>query len=306
MESVNLIGFALFIALIISATASASPCLLPDETAGWRAAERFTFDRTNLFDFIDGGAEVYLAYNFRQVSVVTYNKEDSPQIAAEAYDMGNAYDAFGVLSVDLTGEKAPVGSEARYGAGLLRFCKGRWFVRILAEQETDQTRSAVFDLGHRIADTITEDSPRPRILSALPMKSLLPDSITYFHTKTTLNQLYYLADDNILLLGPETEAVIADYRAGDSRIKLLIISYRDRKKCLKAWQSFRSLYLHDKSNASSEAQLIRGIEKERFVGLTQHGSYLIVVLDAPASSAAKDLLEAATKKLEGAPPHVSP
>ena len=50
--------------------------LLPGEIAGWKpAGEDRMFTRENIFDYMDGAGEIYLAFGFRQVLV----RESSPR-----------------------------------------------------------------------------------------------------------------------------------------------------------------------------------------------------------------------------------
>ena len=274
--------------LVLSAPPSpAPPDLFPRDL---RSVETASFDRANLFDFIDGGAEVYLAYDFRTVQVRTYQVGEV-RIAIEAYDMGKADDAYGVLTVDPTGEHVSIGSMARYGAGLLRFCKGKWFVRVFAERETLASRAAVLDLGRGVAAAVPESAPSPALLARLPALRLLPDSATYFHSHVTLNQLHYLAEGNLLHLGPEVNAVLASYAARRSEAKLLLVEYPSERHCRDAAHDFVTGYLLTAHHG--EERLIAPVEQGRVVGLHLRPPYLVMVFEAPDAEAASALLDRA-------------
>ena len=58
--------------------------MLPDAPEGWKiAGEDQSYQRDNLYDYIDGGAELYLSYGFRKVCTRTYSKSDQPDIVKE-------------------------------------------------------------------------------------------------------------------------------------------------------------------------------------------------------------------------------
>jgi len=118
-------------------TKAALAGLLPAEIQGWKAAgaDRF-FDPQTIFDYLDGGGEVYRSYNFRLLLSRRYEKAGGPAIIADAFDMGSAADAFGVFTHDLDGEPAGLGQGSLYQAGLLSFWKGRYFICLTAEAET--------------------------------------------------------------------------------------------------------------------------------------------------------------------------
>ena len=71
----------------------------PLEADGWKWDRKVaSFKGESLYDYIDGAAEVYLAYNYRRVSVRRYVKPNQPDIIADVYQMGSSEDAFGVFS----------------------------------------------------------------------------------------------------------------------------------------------------------------------------------------------------------------
>ncbi len=297
MSVLHVSAVGVLLLLAVGAGSPPAPTLFPGEIAGRRPTGGATFGRSDLFDFIDGGAEMYLAYGFRRVWVRFYRAEGKPEIGAEAYDMGSAEEAYGVLSVDPTGEHVEVGSVARYGAGLLRFCKGRWFVRVLAERETAETREAVLALGREMAGAIEEESATPELVSALPREGLQPDTTTYFHTQVTLNQLYYLSEENLLGLGPKVEAVIADYETGAGEAKLLIVRYPSAERCLEAREAFLRGYLN--SEGAGEGALVARVEGERFVGVAAAPPHLVLALDGSEESSVRGLLDRTIADLPG-------
>ena len=124
---------------------------------GWEAAAKDNlFDRKTIFDYMNGAGEIYLAYDFRILLVREYTKKSSPPIVAEIYQMSSSEDAYGVFSQDPDGEEVDLGQGALYGMGLLRFWKGKIFVRILAEKETAESKAAVMALGKKIAEAIPD------------------------------------------------------------------------------------------------------------------------------------------------------
>jgi hypothetical protein len=289
---------AILLALVLIAMTAAmasSPAppagLLPESAAGWRLAETASFDRTDLFSYIDGGAEVYLAYAFRRVWVGTYRAAGRPSIAVELYDMATSDDAYGVLSVDPTGERIAIGSQARYGAGLLRFCKGRWFVRALADEENPQTRAAVTTLGKQVAAAVKEQAPPPALLKLLPAAGLIPDTTTFLHTRITLNQLYYLGEGNPLRLGPETSGALASYRVGSTQVKLLLIAYPSAKAARAARDSFAEQYL--KASPALKGPVLRRLADGTYAGVYVQEARLLTVLEAKSAQAVGALLSRA-------------
>ena len=54
-----------------------------------------------LFDFIDGGAEVYRSFNVQRVVSRRYGRTGAPDLMADLFDMGSSRDAFGAYHHDI-------------------------------------------------------------------------------------------------------------------------------------------------------------------------------------------------------------
>ena len=135
----------------------------------------------DIFNYMDGGGELYLGYRFKRLEVQRYASADQGEILVELYWMETSDDAYGLLSLDWGGDPvalpppAPAsasppatdGPRALYGAGLLRLWSGNLFARIMADHESSASKSAVQALGQAIAAG-RPDPPRPQLIQALP------------------------------------------------------------------------------------------------------------------------------------------
>ena len=196
------------------------------EILGWELASKDgqTVTAKTIFKYMNGAGEIYLAYDFRKLKVWTYARDGQTTITVEAFDMGSPEEAFGVLTHDVYGKDVEIGRRSAYGMGFLQFWKGRWYFRILADEETPESRQAVQALGKALAAQIREAGTEPELLKRLPANGLRADTIHYFHTQICLNALYFFAVENLLQLSRETNAVLADYRFDEESAKLLIVA----------------------------------------------------------------------------------
>jgi len=266
---------------------------IPKEIHGWVAhPEVRHYDRKTLFKYIDGGAELYLAYRFRQAYVHTYTKPGEPDIIMDIYDMGTPEDAFGVFTAEREGEDIGMGIGSEYEAGLLRFSKGRFFVSIMTHEETPQSRETVLSLARAVADAIQFTGEKPQLLSFLPDKGLIERSIRYFHDHNILNLNYYIADENILHLDSRTEAVLARYSGEEGKPYLLLVKYRSAQQAKTAFRSFINAYMPD----AVEPGVVR-TEDGKWTAGEVFSTFVAVVLEAPSVAWARSLLEAVSMKL---------
>ena len=255
--------------------------VLPSEVGGWKkAGPPATYDKTNLFDYIDGGAELYISYNFQELLAFKYKGGDDEEIAIDIFNMGDSYNAFGVFSHGREREDSLVGQGSEYGGGLLTFWKDRYYVSIMAYPETEGKRELVLELGRKLTGAIPAEGALPPVLALLPAEGLVRDSIRYFHHYIWLNSHFFIANENILLIDDETQAVLAKYRTGDKTLHLLLVLYPDEERAKSAGESFLRHFLPDARDGMAV------LSDGRWTGFRRDGRLLSIVFSAPG----KDIL----------------
>ena len=283
------------LACVCKAEAVPMEKLVPTYMSGWKSdGQDAAYDRKTLYDYIDGGAEVYLAYGFRQVLARRLLRTGQPAITVDLFDMGSSADAYGIFSFEREGADVGIGQDSEYAAGFLRFWKGNFFVSVLADRETPESREAVMEIGRAIASNIKSEGERPKIIARLPSGNPIRTSIRYFHEKSGLDYHYFIADKNILGLGKDTEVVLAQYKIGSSKFQFMLVRYLKTDKALAAFDDFRAAYMPE---AGEDATVKTENGKWASAGL--RGDLIVAVFDAPTKAAAKGLI----LKVKGARRH---
>jgi hypothetical protein len=258
------------------------------------------YTREAIYKYMDGAGELYREYDYRELFVRRLLKAGEPPIIVELFDMGSDVNAFGVFSHSRDGPEAGIGQDSDYRAGLLCFWKGRFFTCIRAENETPDAKKAVLELGAGIAAAIKETGQCPRLLNALPTEGLIAENVRYFHKHTCLNYHYFVSDDNILNLGPETEAVLAPYRQPGGRYYLLLVKYPTHEAAKVALDSFQQRYL-----SPAEKHYIPGgrewglarTENGKWAGAKRAWAFIAVVFDAASEELAEARLQTVAASL---------
>jgi hypothetical protein len=245
-----------------------------------------SFDSRTIFDYINGGAEVYRAYNMRKCVSRRYEKKDSPSIVLDIFDMGSSGDAFGVFTHDRDGEMQSIGSDGVYKTGWLSFWKDRFFISIYMDEENEEAEKTVINLGKTIDGIIKEEGSRPSIINALPQNGLLTQTIRYLHHPTILNFHFYLADDNILNIGPQTPSAMAEYLIDKQKARLLIIDYPNNKEAQKSLKNLEMYYLPD-----ADAEGLARLEDGKWAAAELKGNRLALVLEADDKQIVHNLIK---------------
>lgn len=262
---------------------------LPDQVLEWKAAGKDEiYDRGTLYDYMDGGAEVYLAFDFHRVTVRKYRREDGQELTLDIYEMGSAPEAFGIFSCDREDEEVGIGQGSEYGFGLLRFWKGSYFVTVMTGAEGDEVDRAVLELGREVARLLGPEGKEPEILKILPRKGLRKNRTSYFHSNIHLNNRFYVASENILHLDRKTECVFAEYGpAEEDPVSLLIVRYTDEDKAVVAHRNFVTNYMPGEADPGP----VR-MENQRWTQVAVFGDTVAIVFNAPGETTAGQILSA--------------
>lgn len=167
--------------LLLTALAVPSPAAPPDLEGFEKSSEVQRFGPENLWEYINGGAEVFVDLGFEQLEVMDYTGADDLSFTLSVYDMGSALGAFGIFHTEIS-EKASV-LEIGGGAtvsppyqGLMY--KDRWYIKIeTLEGELTQTSGAA--ALSTVANALAGADGEPAELSSLPSDEQIPGSRGY-------------------------------------------------------------------------------------------------------------------------------
>ena len=275
--------------------AAAEP-LLPSEMNGWRwDNQQERHDSRTLYGYMDGAAELYLAYGFQDLTVRRFVKPGLPPITVELYRLASSADACGVFTFERQDEPAGIGQGSEFGGGMLRFWKGVYFASIYAEGEGTEVESALIGMGRGVADAIPATGPEPELIGAVPGKEfgLVDRSVRFLRSHVLLNQRFFIAHQNILNLDRTTEAVLAEYLRDKQKVHLLLVRYPAPEAAGDAYRGFMKAYLPDAGR--DRAKTTDG----RWTLAQRQAEFILVVFGAPAEKDAESLVKAVERKLPG-------
>lgn len=151
------------------------------EIEGFRpVGEVEAYGKDDLWKYIDGAADLFLAYGFRQLEARDVESGDL-RLTVQVYDMGTPLAAFGVLSIEGGRDAIRPGIGAGWAASLPEQCllaKDRFYVKV------DATRGGLSEASAKaIADAVARALPGsdgpPGEFERLPGGSYAPGSARY-------------------------------------------------------------------------------------------------------------------------------
>lgn len=321
MLSSYLKTFLFFVATLIIVThadrlkagMSESTIILPEKIDSWTLSEPVRhINADNIFEYMNGAGELYLGYGFDHLVVWEYGGGQDNTILVEIYFMTTADDAFGLLSLDWSGEpvlidktqqKAAFPSRALYGGGLLRLWADTVYARVMTFRETESSKAAILSIGRHISKD-RKLTREPALMHSLPESvqgkwNLRRDRMGYFRSHLVLNSLYYLSHQNIFNLDHTVEAVTAPFertpdQGNKERIQALMINYATARQALGGLEHFHDTFLHDfdKKNLSKDnhGQIQYFRIEDGWLAYVLNDTCLKMVFECPDQATARYLL----------------
>jgi hypothetical protein len=265
-----------------------------NEVTNWKLVSPIKiYDKKTIFDYIDGAAEIYFAYDFNKVASAEY-KNGQTSIMIDVYEMLSPDSAFGIYSLNRYQDAnyVNIGNEGILTGTSLDFWKGKYYCKTYCFDQSLVYQKDVSEFASKIALKIKEPGEEPAIIKKLIQKDLISKSAKYFTRKLGLDNIHFIADENVLELNGETKGVVADYNLGGNRYPLFIIEYPSAQKAEIAFQSYIK-YLGEKSKPvaldasfDNKAKMFESDGKFSFVkidGQTLSGFWDIESLDSAKS-----------------------
>jgi hypothetical protein len=265
--------------------------VLPETLDSWTVGDSGLWDAQTLFDYINGGAELYLSFSFEQAASRQYSSAGQPDINVDIFRMATPDHAYGVFSMSREKENGNIGQAAQVGPGMILFWKHRYSVSVSAWPATDESQAAILRLARMIDVAIPDTAVRPGILTMLPKEGLRNGSIRYSTHHAWQNVYGFISDDDILHVGDSTDIAAARYGEGDETCTLFLIRYPDTDLAAKGLTGWRNRFnLPDDDDGAR----IDG----RIYTAKRSGRTLILVHDAPGADAADRLIRKTVSTIE--------
>ena len=209
------------------------------EITGWRqSAEIQTYKPDTLFEYINGGADLYLAYDFLELKVAEYSNEKKASVVIEIYHHKTPNDAFGIYSQERLPDAnlLDIGAQAYIETNVLNFLTGPYYVKISSFKTGPDDRDVLVAFAKMISTNLGEKGKLPSILSFFPEEGKRKNSEKFIR-KNFLSYSFFHS------------AFTADYELSGTKFKLFIIEGVERDDCRVMIQK----YLQQTGNPAKDA-----------------------------------------------------
>ena len=186
-------------------------CPGPDDIQAWQPeGEPQTAEGEDLFLLIDGGAEIYLEYGFRQAVFQTYGRENGQYLNLEIYEMDSPASAYGIYTFKTgrSGKPVDVGQDGWSETYYLNFWKGRFLVTLIGFDPQSESMGDLLAMARVVDAKIPTRGDKPPCTDLLPRQALEPNGVTYIRGNLGLFNRYEFDGQDVFAL---KQGVVGDY-----------------------------------------------------------------------------------------------
>jgi hypothetical protein len=228
----------------LPAAAAGADLLPPDGfLQTWkRSSGSRIFTSSDLYGYIDGGAEIFLELGFAQLSVQPYKPAAGSAASAEdefkveIYRMTDPVAAAGIYLLNC-GKEAPDPSlPVRHTLNRyqLIFKRERYYVIVNNSEGNEKLRPAMLEFARYVAARLPAEVP-VKIDEILPRQGLVKNSVRLFRGPYGLQSIYTLGHGDILQQGRKLTGVSGNYQEAGVRYTLVLVDYPDEQTAQKAY-----------------------------------------------------------------------
>lgn len=191
------------------------------EVSGWKqSGEIQTFIPKNLYEYINGAADLYFAYDFEELKVEEYQNEKKGSVTIDVYRHRTPLHAFGIYSQERLTEAnfLDIGIQGYYEQGFLNFLTGPYYVKMSTVNTGPEDREVVVAFAKKVAQNLGEKGSFPSILSSFPAEGKKGNS-EMFISKNFLGYAFFHS------------GFTADYELQGKKFKLFVIEGKNKNEC---------------------------------------------------------------------------
>ncbi|RJP19153.1 MAG: hypothetical protein C4520_13260 [Candidatus Abyssobacteria bacterium SURF_5] len=266
-----------------------------EESAGWTpSGEPAVFRGEELFNHINGGADIYYEYGFGALAVQQYNKGEKA-VSLEIYRMNGVPAAFGIYSYSRhpSLSRIEVGTDATVHSSGLFFWQDSFFVHARQLGSARVSSEEFLDLARAVSGKISATAVAPPLMDLLPEENRVPRSEVFVKGRLGINNQVYIAEEDLFGLQGNEAAAIARYQ--QPGLSLIIAQYLSRESCDRAYSRFLNHF--NGSDDEVDNRFTASVMPGKYIAVGKREWHLVVIPDAESSDSAMIMLAKVSDRL---------
>jgi len=227
-----LIGFA-----GLQAQESINSIITPEDCPGIEVpGESELYVGDDLFNLINGGAELYHEYGFIEVLATEIIIPGTSSRKVEIYDMGSPEAAWGIYSMTATGNSRQIhlGDAGRQGEGFAQFIKGNYMVYMYYDQIED---TELHYVGGCISRHIELSYGPPALMDIVEVGEGEAGKVIYFRGNLGLSSIYNFHYKDVFGYKEGAAAIYPD-------MKIFLLEFENESDCIDKYIETRDFFMN--------------------------------------------------------------
>ena len=198
------------------------------EIPGWKqSGEIETYSPQTLFEYINGAADLFLAYDFEELMIVEYQNDRKATLTVDVYRHRIPLLAFGIFSQERLQSATilDIGVQGYREKEFLNFWTGPYYVKIAGFKIEPEDEKALTALARKLAENMGEKGSPPSVLAIFPEEGKLRNS-EKFIAKNFLGYSFFLS------------GFTADYDLSGKKFKLYVMEGANPEDCRNMIQKY--------------------------------------------------------------------
>jgi len=196
-----------------------------------KSAKEDSYNPQTLYNIINGGADLYLLYDFVEMRTTDYMVKDDIYINIQVYEHKTGVDAFGIYTQERPTKIVNnfIGAQSYQENEILNFFTGKFYVKIRSNDNSIETQKSEYEVAKALANELGCGEGIPGIFSDFPKENRVENSEQYI-SKNFLGTPFL------------SHAYTCDYSVGETQSKLFVLKNKDQNESvLLAKQYFKSI-----------------------------------------------------------------
>jgi hypothetical protein len=220
----------------------AQDMVLP-ELSGFKKITKYpVYLPENLWDFIDGAADTYLALGFVDLNIAEY-KKGKDIIKLEIYRHKDHTQTFGIYASERSSSYnfINIGCQGYNVDGAINFFKGNYYVKIRTYSVKEKTLQAEEQLARKVESMLQGETTMPSLLALFPAEGKKTNEETYVNESVLGHQFL-------------NKGFKAIYHTGNDDFNIFLLKYATADETMKAAREY--LAIGNIEPAQSESRYI--------------------------------------------------
>ncbi len=201
--------------------------ILP-EMSGWKLEGKpQVFTPETLFEYINGAADLYLDYEFQELTVTEYQGEKKAGVVIEVYRHQDPTQAFGIYSQERLADAKylDLGAQGYYEPGLMNFLSGPYYVKINGFNLGEEDERILLPFARKVEEVLGGKTSFPSLLSSFPAEGKKKNS-EKFISRNFLGYPFFHS------------GYTADYEVAGNKFKVFVLEGKNSEDCRRMMESY--------------------------------------------------------------------